>query len=146
MLYGSDSLGYVDATHQLDRLERDRVWSWYLPLCDGPEGEVRHWMQQQPWSTWRDLVLNDLRRAHPDIDDCVTRVDVWRWGHAMVKPAPGFLWGPARSAAAARQGDVHFAHSDVAGLPLFEEAHWIGTAAAEAILADRGQAFEALAG
>ena len=38
----------------------------------------------------------DLRMlaAHPDIAPRVRRLEVMRWGHAMVRPTPGFLWGP----------------------------------------------------
>ena len=40
--------------------------------------------------------MTDLRRAHPDIDALVTRVDVMCWGHAMIQPLPGFVWSPGR--------------------------------------------------
>jgi hypothetical protein len=41
-------------------------------------------------------------------------------------------------------GDVHFAHSDLSGLPLFEEAQWHGIRAAEEILAKRAVRTESL--
>ena len=146
MRYGSDSLGYVRATHQLDLATRESVWTWYLPLTDSDESAVRRALLEAPWEHWRDRALADLRYAHPEIDELVTRVDVWRWGHAMVKPVPGFLWGPERRRAAEPFGGLHFAHSDVAGLPLFEEAHWSGARAAEEVLAARGLEFESLLG
>jgi hypothetical protein len=142
VLYRSASLGYVDATHQLDRAEPERLWTWYLPLVGTDEREERARLLAAPWEHWRDLCLADLRRAHPDLDECVTRLDVWRWGHAMVKPVPGFLWGEARARAARPIGTVHFAHSDLGGMALFEEAHWAGVRAAEEVLAARGIEFE----
>lgn len=145
VLYESASVGYVDATHQLDRLDaRDTVWTWYLPLAGENEQNARARMLAAPWEHWRDVVLADLRRAHPDVDECVTRIDVWRWGHAMVKPTPGFVWGAARASAAEPVGRVHFAHSDLSGVALFEEAHWQGVRAAEEVLAERGMEFESL--
>lgn len=137
VIHGSKSLGYVDASHQLDRGDaRDTVWSWYLPITDSDEAAAREKLLAMDWQQWRDAVLADLRRAHPNIDDVVTRIDVWRWGHGMIKPTPGLLWGGARAAAAQPMGRLHFAHSDLSGMALFEEAHWQGTRAAEEVLAD----------
>lgn len=146
VIHGSDSLGYVDASHQLDRgHERDTVWTWYLPVTDSDERGARGRLLGLSWDEVRDAVLADLRQVHPDIDDVVTRVDAWRWGHGMVKPTPGLMWGGARSAAAASVGDVHFAHSDLSGIALFEEAQWQGTRGGEAGLASLGLDYEALA-
>ena len=144
VIYGSDSLGYVDAGHQVDRLGRDRVWTWYLPLVGDDEASIRADLERARWPQWRDRVLADLRRGHPDVESYVERIDVWRWGHAMVKPYPGFLFGGDRDAARAPFGGLHFAHSDVGGLPLFEEAFAAGVRAAEEVLGARGIPFEPL--
>ena len=143
--YLSPSLGYVDATHQLDRAERSAVWTWYLPVTDRDERAARAALLSAPWEHFRDLVLTDLRGPHPDLCDRVRRIDVFRHAHAMVRPSPGWLWGPDRARAAESFGGVHFANTDLAGLALFEEAHWHGTRAAEEVMAGIGVDFEALA-
>ncbi len=81
-----------------------------------------------------DVVMSDLVRAHPDLPDLVSRIDIWRWGHAMIRPIPGLIWGGARNEAYQPQGRVHFANIDLSGLALFEEAHAHGIRAADAIL------------
>jgi hypothetical protein len=59
----------------------------------------------------------------------------------MVRPTPGFMWGPARFAAQESLGDtLHFAHSDLGGMALFEEANWFGVKAAEKALTGLGRA------
>ena len=63
------------------------------------------------------------------------------WGHAMIRPVPGFVWGPARRAAAAPRGPIRFAHSDMSGLSLFEEAQYHGVRAAEEVMRDLGHPF-----
>jgi hypothetical protein len=68
----------------------------------------------------------------------VTRLDAWVWGHGMVLPKPGFVWGAERRDAALPRGPVHFAHSDLSGGSIFEEANYRGVAAAEAVLASLG--------
>ena len=83
---------------------------------------------------WAGRVLDDLARPHPDIRSLATRLDVFRWGHAMVRPVPGFMWGKARATLAVPRGRVHFAHSDLSGMSLFEEATFRGATAAEAVL------------
>lgn len=145
VLRNSESLGYVDATHQLDRdLQRDTLWSWYLPIIDSDERAARTRLLASTWEQWREVILTDLSRAHPGLSDYVTRIEVRRWGHGMVKPVPGFLWGSARAAAARPLGRVHFAHSDLSGMALYEEAHWQGVRAAEEVLLDAHQPFESL--
>ena len=62
-----------------------------------------------------------------------------RWGHAMVRPVPGFLWSGAREAAARPVGSVHFAHADLGGINIFEEAQHHGVRAAEEVLAALGK-------
>ncbi|MHC4925091.1 MAG: FAD-dependent oxidoreductase, partial [Planctomycetota bacterium] len=144
VLYESESLGYVVATHQSDRLDRDTVWTWYRPFPDDDETASREHVLQAPWEHWRDTVMRDLVRAHPDLGDRVTNIDVRRWGHAMVRPRPGFLWSDERVGASRPRGRIHFAGADLGGLPLFEEAQWHGVRAAEEILEARGEAVVSL--
>lgn len=132
VIYGSQSLGYVSATHQfLGRPGPESVWTWYHAVVDRPGSDARRWLEARPWSAWRDHILADLARAHPDIADCVSRIDVKRWGHAMARPTPGMLarnrtlaqWSPAPR--------MFVAHADLSGFSLFEEAQWHGVQAAE---------------
>ncbi len=140
VIYGSPSLGYVDAGHQsLATRSPRRVWTWYHAVVDrdGPAG--RRWLQQQPWTAWRDFILNDLTRAHSDIAECVERIDVMRWGHAMARPVPGVLDRVARLKAWSPAPRVFFAHADMSSLSLFEEAQWHGVSAAEQVVRALGR-------
>jgi hypothetical protein len=85
------------------------------------------------WSDWADLVLTDLQIAHPEIRSLVTRIDVMRWGHAMVEPYTGFIWSDARQSASKPDRNIHFAHSDLSGLALMEEAFYHGVRAADEV-------------
>jgi hypothetical protein len=78
-----------------------------------------------------------LRVAHPDIDALVTRLDVMCWGHAMIQPRPGFIWSRERIDAARPVGAIHFAGTDLSGVPLLEEALYHGVRAAEEVLTAR---------
>lgn len=141
VLYESPSLGYVVATHQSGIDHGPSVWTWYMPLCDALPAKARTRLLELPWDYWAEFVLADLEVAHPEIRDVVQRLDVMRWGHAMIQPRPGFLWGQARRKAAKPFGPVHFANTDLSGLALMEEAFYHGLRASEAVLAVRNTSF-----
>ncbi len=63
-----------------------------------------------------------------------------RHGHGMVRPSVGFLSAPSRLRARATAKDrLFFAHSDLSGLSLFEEAQYRGVAAADRALESLGR-------
>ncbi len=135
VIFDSPALGYVVATHQSLRTHVPRtVWTYYWALAHAPAAEARRWLLDQSWATLATAILDDLSRAHPDIRDCVRRLDILRLGHAMPRPTVGFLSNDARRRAKARRDGLYFAHSDVSGLALFEEAQEHGVTAADAAL------------
>ena len=140
VIYDSPGLGYVVANHQQLRrfVGSQSIWTYYRALATMTPVEGRRYLLSASWSDLRDLVMRDLARAHPDIDVCVTHMDIWRIGHAMVRPTPGFLSSPARRMSPPGLERLFIAHSDVSGLPLFEEAQYRGVVAADAALAAVG--------
>lgn len=135
VIFDSPSLGYVIATHQSLRTHVPRtVWTYYWALAAGDPRGQRRWLLAQSWASLRDRILDDLSRAHPDIRDCVTRVDILRLGHAMIRPTPGFLGSASRAAVQAGSRRLFYAHSDLSGLSLFEEAQYRGVQAAQQAL------------
>ena len=133
-MYESDSLGYVVATHQRGLDRGPTVFTYYYPLCDEDPKEARSKLLATGWRDWADVTLTDLARPHPEIRSLAERLDVMRWGHAMIRPRPGFVWGAARAAAAKPYRGIHFANTDLSGVPLFEEAFYNGIKAAEAVM------------
>ncbi len=134
VIYDSQSLGYVAATHQRGLDYGPTVFTWYYPLCDADPKTSRERLLSADREEWADIALTDLETAHPEIRDLAQRVDVMRWGHAMIRPEPGFAWGKERELAAKPFRGIHFAHSDLSGLALFEEAFAQGNRAADEIL------------
>ena len=60
----------------------------------------------------------------------VAQVDLMRYGHAMSVPVPGLRGSAALRALAEGVGRVHFAHTDLSGYSVFEEAMYQGCRAA----------------
>jgi putative NAD(P)-binding protein len=138
VFYESPSLGYVVATHQggLDR--GPTVLTYYYPLCDEDPRLARTRLLETNWRGWADVALADLSRAHTDIRSLVERLDVMRWGHAMIRPRTGFMWGQSRREAAKPFRSIHFAHSELSGVALFEEAFDVGLRVANEVLSQLG--------
>jgi hypothetical protein len=134
VLYESPSLGYVVATHQKSRDHGPTVFTYYYPLCDENARTARTRLLETDWRGWADVALTDLSRAHPDIRNLVERLDVMRWGHAMIRPRTGFMWGQARRDGAKPFRGIHFAHSELSGVALFEEAFDVGVRTAREVL------------
>jgi hypothetical protein len=141
VLYNSDGLGYVDARHQSLSLDLKRsVWTYYRPLLGDPDARRREAFSRS-LPEWREMCLTDLERGHPQLRRHVTRLDAWVWGHGMIMPKVGFVWGAERREALKPSGPIHYAHSDLSGISLFEEANYRGVAAAESVLGKLGKPF-----
>ena len=137
VLYDSPSLGYVSATYQRGLDHGPAHWTWFMPFCDENPRASREKLLALDWTECADVVLSDLQRAHPGIRTEVDRLDVMRWGHAMIRPRPGFVWSTQRQQAQQPFRGIHFANTDLSGIALFEEAFYHGNRAAAEVLAAR---------
>jgi hypothetical protein len=132
VIYDSPALGYVNATHMhlATHVERT-VWTFYWSLAEYTPQQARTLLLAKDWNYWKEAILNDLSRAHPEIRQCVTHIDIMRLGHAMVRPAPGFIFSAEREKWLKPHGNICFANSDLSGFSIFEEAQYRGAKCAE---------------
>jgi hypothetical protein len=139
VFFGSPTLGYVDATHQSLRTHIDRtVWTFYWALADGTPSQNRELLLEKDWDYWKEAILRDLERVHRDIRQCVSRIDVMRMGHAMIRPTVGAISSEERARLKRRDGRILFANSDLSGISIFEEAQFHGIEAAQTALRHLG--------
>jgi glycine/D-amino acid oxidase-like deaminating enzyme len=135
VIHDSPALGYVDNLHQSLRRYIDRtVLTFYWALAKGTPADNRRLLLAKDWNYWKEAILADLERAHPDIRQCVSRIDILRLGHAMARPVPGFLGSESRRRAIAGGSRLYYANSDLSGFSIFEEAQYRGVRAADRIL------------
>jgi len=140
VLHDSPALGYVVATHQqLRYAPGPMAITWYRALQEESASRPRRLLQDR--KAWAQEVLADLSVPHPEIRELATRVDIHRHAHAMIRPLPGRLWGGARQVFEQGGAGIQFAHADVSGLSLFEEANYRGVLAAERTLARLGVSY-----
>ncbi len=131
VVYDSPLLGYVVASHQTPQMHPLKtVLTYYWPLSHTEPTTARQEAMARPYEEWQRIFLDELLRIHPDLAGAIEQVDIWLWGHAMVRPTPGFIWGETRAKARRQHPPVFTAHSDLAGLSLFEEAFTQGHLAA----------------
>lgn len=143
--WASESLGYVVATHQsLQSAPPATVLTWYMPLSKQTPAVARKLLIERPADQWRRIIADDLLMMNPDLNGAIRSIDLWHWGHAMIRPEPGFVWGVAPEARAAAKPPIFLAHSDLSGLSLFEEAHYRGVDAAEGAMRMLSHAHESL--
>lgn len=131
----SKSLGYIVANHQDLKFNRkEMVITYYLPLDEKSPKEERMAAYKKSYQDWLDIIIPDLEKMHPGISKTVSNVDVWLWGHGMVSPGINFLWSNKRKDFLKPFKGIEFAHSDMSGISIFEEAQYRGVEAAKRIL------------
>lgn len=136
VIYGSASLGYVNACHQrLEQHLEQQVLTFYKPLLEAAPTEMRRIARERSHTEWVDEVLKEMHAAHPRLEKYTERMDIWIWGHAMPQPVPGVVRACYQQLQAAEDtASLHYAHSDRSGFSIFEEAFYHGCRAAERVL------------
>jgi len=136
--YHSASLGYINANQQdlTQSSNGSRVITLYWPLTDEAPAPARRRAYQTTYAEWLPRVVAELEIYHPGVTPYIQRADLWVWGHGMVAPTPGTVWGSGRAAAAQPvNGRIFFAHTDLSGVSIFEEGFYQGIRAAREMLA-----------
>ncbi|MDX2105956.1 MAG: FAD-dependent oxidoreductase [Candidatus Melainabacteria bacterium] len=133
--YYSESLGYVNATHQnISTRSSKTVITYYLPLSSFEPKAGRMKLYTDDQKKWLKHIIADLDKMHPDIQTYIKEVELWPWGHGMIRPIVGYVWGEDRKLMQQNVGNIYFAHSDMSGISNFEEAQYQGIKAAGHIM------------
>jgi len=135
VLYKGKGLGYIYDQHQsIQQLHDKTVITYYYSFAGIDTKKSRKELYKKSAEYWKDFVLADLETAHPGIKDFTGEIQVHRLGHGMISPIPGFIFGAQKQAAAKNTQRLYFAHSDLAGISIFEEAFHQGINAVNQLL------------
>jgi protoporphyrinogen oxidase len=135
VIYQSESLGYINASHQLLQSHPIKhVFTYYYPLCKLSAKEERKLAYEKSKEEWAEWVLKDLETVHPDIREKAEDITIKIWGHAMISPKPGVIWNRDKEMLKNFAPNIHFAHSDLSGISIFEEAFYQGTMVADGVI------------
>lgn len=136
VIFGSNSLGYVNASHQLLQTQKpQQVLTFYLPLNTKAPKEAREKAYEKNYEQWLDIIFEELKQAHPSLVNHVTNIDIKVLGHSMIRPTVGLrkhLKNPIFNEGINQ--NVFFAHSDLSGISIFEEAFFQGNKAASQVI------------
>jgi len=137
VVYRGKGLGYVVSTHQNIRaaVPEKTVFSAYQTLSSQSPSEARRWLTQAMPDALREEAACDLDAIYGwRLWRHVEALDITVRGHAMASPLCGFRSNKGIDALRNIDGKILFAHSDLSGLSVFEEAAWWGDKAARRIL------------
>ena len=138
VIAGSRGLGWVVSTHQLIRAARPAhtVFTAYRALADQTPQDARAWLAAASAEALFDVAAEELRGhyGHFEIWRRTLAVEISLRGHGMAVPACGSLANPGLAALREADGRLLFAHSDLSGYSVFEEAAWWGDRAGRRVL------------
>ena len=136
-MYGSPSLGYVVASHQHLHVAKPShtIFTAYTALNHDSPANVRRQLLAAEPRDLLDIAAQDLLTAYgKPFWQHVAHIDLTIRAHAMSVPSAGYLTQPTLIALRQPTSRLHFAHSDLSGYSVFEEAAWWGVTAAQRIL------------
>jgi hypothetical protein len=138
VIYGAKGLGYVYAQHQtLNQVQEKKVITYYYSFSSGDLKKTRKEIYKKDKEYWKQVVFDDLKIAHQDIEEYTEEMEVFILGHGMISPVPDFIFGKAKENAAKNiENRIYFAHTDLSGISIFEEAFHQGINAVNQILND----------
>ena len=71
----------------------------------------------------KNFVFEDLKIAHPTIEEVTESIEIHLLGHGMISPKAGSIFSDNKQKARQPIDDkIYFAHSDLSGISIFEEA------------------------
>ena len=137
VVQGGRGLGYVVSTHQNITWAppAKTVFTAYQVYSDRSPADARRWlMQATPHELYAEAAC-DLELVYGrHLQLRAEALDITVRGHAMATPTPGFLGNAGLAALREVDQKVLFAHSDLSGFSVFEEASWWGVSAAKRLL------------
>ncbi|WP_348800175.1 NAD(P)/FAD-dependent oxidoreductase [Flavobacterium adhaerens] len=124
VIYGSKGLGYVyDQQQSLQQIHDKKVITYYYSFSSADLKKTRRELYKKPKEYWKQMVFDDLKIAHPAIESATESIEIHLLGHGMVSPVPNFIFGKAKKEASQPIANkIYFAHSDLSGISVFEEA------------------------
>lgn len=124
VIYGSKGLGYVYDQHQsLQQVQSKKVITYYYSFSSSDLKKSRKDLYYKKSAHWKQLVFDDLKIAHPNIESVTEEINIHLLGHGMISPVAGFIFGEAKKQAVQNiENKIFFAHSDLSGISIFEEA------------------------
>lgn len=128
--YHGKGLGIVSSNHQKLNINlQENILTYYWPLSHLKPKDARKFAIKRSHESWTQDILDDIQPMIFDIQDRIKNIDIWPWGHGMIKPYKSFFNKTRKNLVKTPQ-NIHVAHTDLGGLSLFEEGFYRGEVSA----------------
>ncbi len=136
VIHQGKGLGYVFAQHQsFEQFKSPFVISYFYSLEGEDLNKLRRKMYQMKDEEWKQLIIDDLSKAHYGVDEYILSIEIYRRGHGMISPVKGFLFSKEKEKLKQPiNNQIYFAHSDLSGISIFEEAFYQGLDTADEVM------------
>ena len=134
VVYQSKGLGYVNADHQAVRVDQSlgSILTTYCALGQTQGQTSLQWLAQATTEQLLLMASQDLVAAYGDrFWQHLDHAHITVRGHAMACPQRGFLSNELLRQLRQEAGSVSYAHADLSGYSVFEEAAWWGVRAGQ---------------
>lgn len=138
VIHNGFGLGYIYNQHQmLNQFQPPFSITYYAALSGDDLKTERRKLLSNSDEYWKKIILNDLEKAHYNISTDITSLELHKKGHGMISPFPNFIFSEdIKQAAKPIENKIYFAHSDLSGISIFEEAFHQGIKAAKELIND----------
>ena len=139
VIYKSPSLGFINSNAQhLHRHQPEINLTYYYAFDEKQMSRKK--LLQTSHAEFTNIMLTDLKKVYNTFEKDIIRYDPFIWGHAMIKPLKGFIWGnEKKEAQEAINAAIYFAHTDLSGISVFEEGFYQGIKAARQLLHEENE-------
>ena len=129
-------MGYIYDQHQnLNQNLSEKVITYYKSFSEEEVNKSRKKLFSLTEEELKKIVLDELKLAHPLIEDYILEMSFHKIGHGMIAPIPNQIFGAESENLRKNIDDrIYFAHSDLSGISIFEEAFHQGINAAKQML------------
>lgn len=136
VIFGAEGLGYIYDQHQnISQNLNEKVITYYRSFNSDNSKKARGILFRNNEEELKKMVLDDLKIAHPLIEDYLLEIQFHKLGHAMIAPIPNHLFGSeTKKAKESIDQKVFFAHTDLVGISIFEEAFHQGNSVAKEMI------------
>lgn len=137
VIHNGFGLGYIYNQHQhLHQYKPPFVLTYYAALSENDLLTERRNLFSKSDDYWKNIILSDLEKAHYGITDEIESIEIHKKGHGMISPFPNFIFSEKLKQASENTKNLYFAHSDLSGISIFEEAFHQGINAAKKLIND----------
>jgi hypothetical protein len=129
--FGEKGLGYINNQHQLLSQDQQKVLlTYYYSFFEGQASENRKLVAEWSEQDTQSFIINELKKMHPKIEEHIESIDYKFLGHGMIAPVVNFIWKDRLQDFVEIWKGIHFCHTDMSGISIFEEAFHQGHKAA----------------